>query len=261
MGMRGRVVLPVIVSILILGVIVIPNAGSAYGQLCPVTGCLTDNLYVADISHQTVRQYDSTGTLLDENFITGVFPVSVAFDSAGNIYVADQGFFFTVRQYDNTGTLLDDDFAPGLSFPKAIAFDSAGNLYVDDGSLQTVRQYDSTGTLLNDDFLSNGFPPGVEAPVSIAFDSAGNLYVADLLGPVRQYDDAGTLLNADFAPDLSSPQGIAFDFSQTVVGGELLPIETTALLLAGAYTTASWMIPVLVSAIGFGILFTLRKNH
>ncbi len=49
--------------------------------------------------------------------------------------------------------------------------------------------------------------------------------------------------------------------TQTPIGGILIPIDTTSLLLAGTYTTASWMIPVIVSAVGFGILFTLRKNH
>jgi len=43
-----------------------------------------------------------------------------------------------------------------------------------------------------------------------------------------------------------------------VIGGEFLPIDTTALLLAGVQTNAAWMIPVIVSAVGFGIVI-LRK--
>ncbi len=42
------------------------------------------------------------------------------------------------------------------------------------------------------------------------------------------------------------------------VGGELLPLDTTALLLAGAQMNAAWIIPVIVSAIGIGIVI-LRK--
>jgi len=41
------------------------------------------------------------------------------------------------------------------------------------------------------------------------------------------------------------------------VGGELIPIETTSLILAGAQTF-SWMIPVVLSGIGIG-LFVFRK--
>jgi len=43
-----------------------------------------------------------------------------------------------------------------------------------------------------------------------------------------------------------------------VVGGELLPIDTTALLLAGAQMNAAWMIPVIVSAIGIGIVIARK---
>jgi len=44
-----------------------------------------------------------------------------------------------------------------------------------------------------------------------------------------------------------------------VVGGELIPIETTALLLASAQTF-SWMIPVILSGIGIGLLVVSRKS-
>jgi len=42
------------------------------------------------------------------------------------------------------------------------------------------------------------------------------------------------------------------------VGGEIIPIETTSLLLAGAQTF-SWMIPVILSAIGIGLFVVSRK--
>ena len=43
------------------------------------------------------------------------------------------------------------------------------------------------------------------------------------------------------------------------VGGEIIPIESTSLLLAGAQTF-SWMIPVILSGIGIG-LFVFRKSE
>ena len=45
------------------------------------------------------------------------------------------------------------------------------------------------------------------------------------------------------------------------VGGELLPLDTTSLLLAGAQMTAAWMIPVIVSAVGIGLVLVRRKNQ
>jgi len=46
----------------------------------------------------------------------------------------------------------------------------------------------------------------------------------------------------------------------SAVGGELIPLDTTALLLAATYSTASWMIPLMIAAVGFGILITHQKT-
>lgn len=49
-----------------------------------------------------------------------------------------------------------------------------------------------------------------------------------------------------------------FFTERPVVGGEIIPIESTAVLLAGAQMTSSWLIPVIVSAIGIGIVIARR---
>jgi len=46
----------------------------------------------------------------------------------------------------------------------------------------------------------------------------------------------------------------------TLIGGELLPIETTSLLLANAQSF-SWMIPVVLSGIGIGLFVVSRKSE
>jgi len=57
----------------------------------------------------------------------------------------------------------------------------------------------------------------------------------------------------------TSPLGptltIVFD---QVIGGTIIPIDTTSLLLAGTYSTTAWLIPAIVAAIGIGIVI-LRK--
>jgi len=45
-----------------------------------------------------------------------------------------------------------------------------------------------------------------------------------------------------------------------VVGGEIIPIETTALILAGAQSF-SWMIPVVLSVLGIGLFVVSRKSE
>ncbi len=44
----------------------------------------------------------------------------------------------------------------------------------------------------------------------------------------------------------------------TIVGGEIFQIESTAVLLAGAHMTASWLIPVVIASIGIGIVISRR---
>ena len=44
------------------------------------------------------------------------------------------------------------------------------------------------------------------------------------------------------------------------VGGEFLQLDTTSLLVAGAQSF-SWMIPVVLSAVGIGIFFVSRKSE
>jgi len=45
-----------------------------------------------------------------------------------------------------------------------------------------------------------------------------------------------------------------------VIGGEIIPIESASLLLAGAQTF-SWMIPVVLSVLGIGLFVVSRKSE
>jgi len=95
---------------------------------------------------------------------------------------------------------------------------------------------------------------------------AGTLGIAGVDG---QVDNHGTINeNPGAGPD----SGIVLTFVGTFndnlpnlcpiipVGGELLPIDTTALLLAGAQSF-SWMIPVVLSGIGIGLFVVSRKSE
>ncbi len=61
--------------------------------------------------------------------------------------------------------------------------------------------------------------------------------------------------NPTLVPGESSGSIIAV---QAVVGGTMIPIDTTALLLAGAQMNAAWMIPVILSGIGFAIIIARK---
>jgi len=46
-----------------------------------------------------------------------------------------------------------------------------------------------------------------------------------------------------------------------VIGGKVIPIDTTALLLAGVQSISMWMIPVLLAGIGIGLFVVSRKSE
>ncbi len=46
----------------------------------------------------------------------------------------------------------------------------------------------------------------------------------------------------------------------TAIGGEIIPINTTALLLAGVQSVSMWMIPVVVAGAGIGMFVIMRSR-
>jgi sugar lactone lactonase YvrE len=185
-----------------------------------------------------------------------VAPTALAFDSHGNLWVADQGSnrvleykaplsnheaasivlgqsSFTSRDYTTSATTLN--------VPDGIAFDSSGNLWVADATNNRVVEYTapfSNGEAASvaigqKDFTSNGMnttATTLNQPEAVAFDSSGHLWVADALNSrVLEYTapfstgEAATLVigEKDFVSandevskaGMSTPSGIAFDSS------------------------------------------------
>ena len=76
--------------------------------------------------------------------------------------------------------------------------------------------------------------------------SDGSLVV---IGPNQNPD---SITDITFVPDETQPP---------VVGGEFLPIDNTALLLAGLQTSAIWMLPVLAGAAGVGAYYIKTRTN
>jgi hypothetical protein len=90
-------------------------------------------------------------------------PLGLAFDSAGNLFVASFGG--TILKFTPGGSR--STFAIGLNDPEGLAFDSAGNLFVSDGG--SILEFSPNGALTI-------FASGFGRAVGLAFDSAGNLF-------------------------------------------------------------------------------------
>ncbi len=78
-------------------------------------------------------------------------------------------------------------------------------------------------------------------------------------GGTNQYPDGISFRNTNLDSD-DYIFTTFFEESVQFVGGELIPIESTSLILAGAQSF-SWMIPVLLSGIGIGLFAVSRKSE
>jgi sugar lactone lactonase YvrE len=124
------------------------------------------------------------------------FPMGMARDSAGNLYIADFSNS-AVRKLATDGTITtvagngtygySGDGGPAtsaqLSFPSAVALDGAGNLYIADFLNSCVRKVDVKGTIST--FATGFLVRGVTA------DSAGNVYYSSWSEGVWKVDSQG----------------------------------------------------------------------
>jgi uncharacterized repeat protein (TIGR01451 family) len=184
-------------------------------QLSAVAGVALDaagNLFIADTNNVRIRKVSPAGiiTTVAGNGIMGnsgdggpaasaelFAPVSVAVDSAGNLYIADLG---AVRKVDTTGDIGTTIVAAvSGNFVSSVAVDAAGNLYVADS--QRVRKVGPGGVVTT--VAGNGTAgysgdggPATKAqlfnPAGMVVDAAGNLYIADLGNArIRKVNPAG----------------------------------------------------------------------
>jgi sugar lactone lactonase YvrE len=176
------------------------------------------NLYIADSENNRVREIAAATGLISTIAGTGIAgysgdnqaaidaqlsnPTSLAFDLAGNLYIADSSNGVIRKLTISTGIITT--FAGGgsggigdngpatsaqLAYPRGIAFDGAGNLYIGDLGNRRIRKVAAgTGTITtvagNGSFGCGGdggpaTSAEIDYPYGLAADSAGDVYYAD----------------------------------------------------------------------------------
>ena len=203
-----------------------------------LVACLTFLTTVAWAQPQiTYKIHTLAGSRVIENGIQAIqaqirYPVGVAVDGAGNLYIADTRNN-SIRKVDATGTIttiagtgeygFGGDGGPAvqalLRSPSGVAVDTSGNLYIADRENLRIRKVDATGTITTVAGVGEyGFAEdngsAVQAqlidPAGVAVDGEGNLYIADTRrGRIFKVDSTGTITTV--TDRLSGPSGVAVD--------------------------------------------------
>lgn len=102
------------------------------------------------------------------------FPVAVAVDGQGQVYVVDMGLS-RVRVYSETGELLREFGRPGnrpglFARPRSVAVGPDGTTYVTDTVTEVVQMFDAVGTLLMHFGGPDGASGRLDMPAKIIAD-------------------------------------------------------------------------------------------
>ena len=193
-------------------------------------------IYVADTGNNTVRKLTLSGTNWVVSTIAGLagssgstdgtngssrfrYPIGIARDSTGNLYVTDEGNN-TIRKLAPSGTNWVASTIAGkagysgstdgvnvnarFNAPYGIAVDGSGNIYVADKNNCTIRRVKLVGgnwtvTTIAGLAYNSGSADGLgiptarfASPTGVAVDGGGNFYVADLNNTIRWLTPVGT---------------------------------------------------------------------
>jgi len=193
------------------------------------------NLYIADTNNNVIRKVAAGTAVITTVAGTGIAgysgdngaaisaelngPSGIAFDAAGDLYIADLNNNVVRRVAAGTAIITtvagngtygeSGDNGPATSAemqgPAAVTLDTAGNLYISDSGANRVRKVAAaTGTIttcagggtgLSYGNIGDGGPATsatLEYPQGLALDTNGNLYIADSVDEVIREVNATT---------------------------------------------------------------------
>ncbi len=172
-------------------------------------------IYVVDVYNYVIRKMTPDGDVTTFAGLSGVsgsrdgkgdaarfnFPIGIAIDKSGNVYVADllnnairkitpDGMVTTLagNMSHATGDADGTGNAARFYHPSGLAVDSGNNIYVADAGNQTIRYITPAGVVTTLAGLAgqSGSADGAGGaarfwhPTGLALDALGNLYVTDL---------------------------------------------------------------------------------
>ena len=191
------------------------TAVSADGQLVYVSDFAQGIVHVYDLATPEVRYFGLTSPMRN--------PFGITLDSAGNLYVVEQGAQ-QIRVMNPAGETLRMIQSNHLIRPTDIAVDEArGRIYVADPARQAskehfVRVFDLEGNYLRDVGKGRGTGEGyLLFPTYVVLDGEGNLFVTDTMNSrVSIFSPDGEFLRTigergDGFGQFDKPKGVALD--------------------------------------------------
>ena len=226
-----------------------------------------------DVDHLTIRKVNTSGIIstIAGNRMQGNtgdggpataaefnFPLSVAVDNSGNLFVSDYvnnnirkinsaGIISTVAGNGTGGNSGDNGQATAAELTAGdIAVDNSGNIYISD-RINRVRKINASGIITTiagngtSGYSGDGGPAtsaALNEPIGVGVDNAGNVYIADqqnrrirkinTTGIISTFAGGGTLDIGDghsaTSAQLTSPRGVTVDIIGNVFiadfGGE-----------------------------------------
>ena len=245
------------------------------------------NIYIADVYNHRIRKVNISGiistfagngalgfsgdggaaTLADLNY-----PVGVATDGSGNVFIADEGNG-RIRKVDvngiistvaGTGNTYGGDGGPatsaGIGIPESVCLDGSGNMFIGDWNGR-VRKVNTSGIITTvagggtPGFIGDGGPATLaelKSVSGVAVDNAGNLYISDEVDRrVRKVNASGII--STFAGDgtsgfsgdngsatlakLQGPKAVSTDASGNIYISDYANMRVRKVNSAGIITT------------------------